>query len=175
MMKKAGVPANVDMTLADVIRDAEIDNTTLDKKTAFIKAKLDAMDEEQLTRFEFFFKSHFRRGRVKEVMVNATRSTTHIITDDMAIVVGSLTKLFVGELVDKAMEVLREEDESYQGGLLPHHVEEAVRRMQREGIIGRTNENDFSFSGNHLRSGRSDDSFFALGNKRKSLDIDEEM
>ena len=168
MIARAGSSANVDMALADVIRDAEIDSLTADKKTAYIKAKLDAMDEEQLTRFEFFFKSHFRRHKIKEILVNATSSTTHAITDDMAIVVGSLTKLFVGELVDEAIEVLREEDEGYQGGLLPHHVEEAMRRMQRDGRIGRTSESDFAFSGNHLR--RPDSTATAIGKKRKKSD-----
>jgi hypothetical protein len=57
------------------------------------------MSDEQLTRFEFFVRSHLPRNHVKELITNAI-GPSYTITDDMAIVVGSLAKLFIGELTE---------------------------------------------------------------------------
>ena len=60
------------------------------------------MSEEQLTRFEFFVRSHFPRNAIKAMLVKSIQGdiTRSDITDEIAIVVGSLTKLFVGELIE---------------------------------------------------------------------------
>ena len=51
--------------LADVIRSAEhTEEATVEKRTKFIKSHLDEMSEEQLTRFEFFIRSHLTRSKV---------------------------------------------------------------------------------------------------------------
>ena len=73
------------------------------------------------------------------------------VGQEMAIVVGSLAKLFVGELIDTGSEVLRDEvqaidamedggtrnggDHERPPGLLPRHITEAVLRMRQEGKI----------------------------------------
>lgn len=51
--------------LADVIRSAELSEATVEKRTKFIKSHLDEMSEEQLTRFEFFIRSHLTRSKVR--------------------------------------------------------------------------------------------------------------
>jgi hypothetical protein len=57
------------------------------------------MTEEQLTRFEFFVRSHLPRNKVKDILSNAL-GPKYNITDEMAIVVSGLAKLFVGELTE---------------------------------------------------------------------------
>jgi hypothetical protein len=57
------------------------------------------MSEEQLTRFEFFVRSHLPRGKVKEILANAL-GPKYTVTDEMAIVVCGLAKLFVGEVTE---------------------------------------------------------------------------
>ena len=57
------------------------------------------MNEEQLTRFEFFVRSHLPRARVKEIL-SRTLGPKFIVTDEMAIVVSGLAKLFVGEITE---------------------------------------------------------------------------
>ena len=64
-----------------------------------IRDRLDCMTVEQLTRFEYFLRSHFTRSKIKEILAE-TIPSQHNISDDLAIVVGSLSKLFVGELVE---------------------------------------------------------------------------
>ena len=57
------------------------------------------MNEEQLTRFEFFVRSHLPRARVKEIL-SRTLGPKFVVTDEMAIVVSGLAKLFVGEITE---------------------------------------------------------------------------
>lgn len=57
------------------------------------------MSEDQLTRFEFFVRSHLPRARVKDIITNAL-GAKYNITDEMAIVVCGLAKLFVGEITE---------------------------------------------------------------------------
>lgn len=63
------------------------------------RQQLDSMSEDQLTRFEFFVRSHLPRARVKDIITNALGGK-HNITDEMAIVVCGLAKLFVGEITE---------------------------------------------------------------------------
>ena len=60
------------------------------------------MNEEQLTRFEFFVRSHLPRNKVKEILSNAM-GPKYNVTDEMAIVVSGLAKLFVGEITEIGM------------------------------------------------------------------------
>jgi len=61
------------------------------------------MDDEQLTRFEFFSRSHFPREKIKDIICCKLGSSASSadVTDEMAIVVGSLAKFYCGELVEK--------------------------------------------------------------------------
>lgn len=65
----------------------------------YSRQQLDNMSEEQLTRFEFFVRSHLPRGKVKEILANAL-GPKYTVTDEMAIVVCGLAKLFVGEVTE---------------------------------------------------------------------------
>ena len=65
------------------------------------RSQLDEMTEDQLTRFEFFVRSHFPKKKIKEIIsAKLASSNSKETTDEMAIVVGSLAKLFCGELID---------------------------------------------------------------------------
>mmetsp|Transcript_40087 Transcript_40087/g.40882 ORF Transcript_40087/g.40882 Transcript_40087/m.40882 type:complete len:261 (-) Transcript_40087:30-812(-) len=79
----------------------------IEKRTKFIRSQLDCMTEDQLTRFEFFFRSHFNRNYVKELLRNSIAERTRKdipVTNEMAIVVCGLSKLFVGELIETAID-----------------------------------------------------------------------
>jgi hypothetical protein len=88
--------------LANEIRNAKESlesEALLQQRTKYIKEKLDAMTEEQLTRFEFFVRSHFPKNRVKEIMSEAL-GPKQLVSDEMVIVASGLAKLFVGELCE---------------------------------------------------------------------------
>jgi hypothetical protein len=60
------------------------------------------MTDEELSRFEFFVRSHFSRKKVKAIMTAflSKQMEGKDITEEMAIAVGGLSKLFVGEVCD---------------------------------------------------------------------------
>ena len=67
------------------------------------------MTDEELTRFEFFIRSHISRQKIKELLskslvasgaVSALTNLKNIVTDEMAIIVGGITKLFIGEIME---------------------------------------------------------------------------
>jgi hypothetical protein len=130
--------------LANEIRAARDEESfDAEAKTKYIKRKLDALSEEQLNRFEFFVRSHLSRGKIKEIL-SKTLGSKYTVTDDMAIVCGGLSKLLVGELIDISVTVMKES--GLENGIQPAHIEEAHRRMQRDGKIGRIPDKAFMFS-----------------------------
>ena len=133
------------MDILEVVHNAGIDKSQVEKRTKFIKDQLDKMSEDQLTRFEFFVRSHLPRSKVKEIICDTlgVKQSSKEITDEMTIVVSSLAKLFCGELMETATEVLKEDTSS--GSVDVQHITEAVRRMQREGRMGDTQEGFFMF------------------------------
>ena len=101
------------------------------------------MSDDELVRFEFFVRSHLPRPKIKDI-IQRTLGSKHVVTDDMAIVCGSLSKLLVGELIDIAASVMKES--GLQTGILPSHIEEAYRRMLRDGKVGRIPDKSHMFS-----------------------------
>jgi hypothetical protein len=61
------------------------------------------MSDEQITRFEFFMRSHLAKTQVKNTMAPLLPQyhTAKDIPDDISICVASLTKLFIGELIEE--------------------------------------------------------------------------
>jgi hypothetical protein len=60
------------------------------------------MNEEQLIRFDFYMRSHFKKNQMKQLISASLQPLFQDaqISDEMAIVVGSLAKLYVGELIE---------------------------------------------------------------------------
>ncbi len=80
------------------------------------------MTNEQLTRFEFFIRSTIPRKKAKVIMNQALNMKDKEVSDEMAIAVCSLTKLFVGEVCDTAAEVMKERGEEADG-IKPQHIQ----------------------------------------------------
>ena len=70
-----------------------------------IKGLYESWTDEQRGRFEFFVRSHFNRQRVRDVMMSVANPRKATITDEMAIIVSGLAKLYVGELVENALKI----------------------------------------------------------------------
>jgi hypothetical protein len=60
------------------------------------------MSDEQLTRFEFFVRSHFSRSSIRSILAKSLQGdlTKNDIPEELGIVVGGLAKLYVGELIE---------------------------------------------------------------------------
>ncbi len=69
---------------------------------------LDTMSEEQLTRFEYYVRSHLSRTKVENI-ISSTLSSINKggqVSSEMSIVVGGLAKLFLGELMETCMSMI---------------------------------------------------------------------
>eukprot|EP01033_Poteriospumella_lacustris_P020839 gene20839-15353_t len=116
---KVEVPIS-ETALKNEIRDATttISSEIKSKQVNRIANFLQDLPDEELLRFEFYVRSHLTRNRVKDVMKEAL--SVKEVDDEMAIIVGGLTKLFIGELCDHAVDVIEETGES--ANIRPDHI-----------------------------------------------------
>ncbi|KAK3809983.1 MAG: hTAFII28-like protein conserved region-domain-containing protein [Benniella sp.] len=92
-----------------------------------LKALLDCFSDEQLQRYEVYRRSVLSRSTVKKLVGTILNQQ---VTQTMAFVVAGFCKVFVGEMVEKAREVM--EDWGETGPIRPEHLREAQRRYKKE-------------------------------------------
>uniref|UniRef100_A0A7S4ETP4 Transcription initiation factor TFIID subunit 11 n=1 Tax=Chrysotila carterae TaxID=13221 RepID=A0A7S4ETP4_CHRCT len=85
--------------------------------------------EEQIARFEQYKRSKFPRAAMKKLMTDVVGTST----ERCAIVLASIAKMFVGEIVETAVEAMSKAGES--GPLQPHHLRAAYRQARRAGTV----------------------------------------
>ena len=92
--------------LAEAVRGSRPDERATQTRMAFLRQRLLAMTDRERTRFEFFMRSHLHRLDVAAVLSEALPESA--ITEEMSIVAGSLAKLFVGEVMQTALGIMKE-------------------------------------------------------------------
>ncbi|CAB4428656.1 unnamed protein product [Rhizophagus irregularis] len=92
-----------------------------------LKMLLDNFSEEQLKRYEVYRRSALSKPNVKRMV---GQILGHPCSHNMSIVVAGFAKVFVGEIVEKALDVRQEWGET--GSLSPEHLREAYRRYKKE-------------------------------------------
>ena len=85
--------------------------------------------EEQLERFEQYKRSKLPRAAMRKLMQDVVGSST----ERCAIILSSLAKSYVGELVETAREAATKAGE--EGPLQPRHLRAAQRAAQRNGTV----------------------------------------
>lgn len=86
---------------------------------------------EQLDRYSAFRRSKFTRQVVKNVIAEVTGK---VPTDPIAVAVAGLAKMFIGEIVEEALELrdaLHEQNKPVQ----PHHIKSAFINLKNDGKL----------------------------------------
>lgn len=119
----------------DDLDDIEVDDEEemkrrIERSRENMKHLIQNFSDAQLQRYETFRRAGFQRGAMKKVL---HQILGHSINPNSIIVCSGVAKVFVGELVEMAREVLLEWGD--EGPLLPSHIREAHRRMKMKGMI----------------------------------------
>lgn len=94
-------------------------------------ALLKTLHDKELDRYEAFRRSSLSRGKMRKLLMSISGQT--INDEKVLIVVCSLAKMFVGELIEEAREMATME--AYEGPLLRAHIHHAYSLMEGEGHV----------------------------------------
>ncbi|KAJ8331228.1 hypothetical protein BDV3_002432 [Batrachochytrium dendrobatidis] len=91
------------------------------------KALLDTFNPEQLQRYEVYRRAHLPKSSMRKYLQNIVGG---IVPASVGIIVGGCGKLFVGEIVEEALNYMEEIGEPENIPIRPDHLREAFRRYR---------------------------------------------
>ncbi|KAL7319251.1 transcription initiation factor TFIID subunit 11 [Mucor circinelloides] len=101
----------------------------MEKAKEDMKVLLENFSDDQLQRYEGYRRSALNRTNVKRLVSQVLNQQC---SQTMAFVVAGFSKVYVGEIVEKAKEIMEEWGDS--GAIRPEHLREAHRRYKRDKV-----------------------------------------
>ncbi|KAI9485821.1 MAG: hTAFII28-like protein conserved region-domain-containing protein [Benjaminiella poitrasii] len=99
----------------------------MEKAKEDMKVLLENFSDDQLQRYEGYRRSALNRTNVKRLVSQVLNQQC---SQTMAFVVAGFSKVYIGEIVEKAKEIMEEWGD--QGAIRPEHLREAHRRYKKE-------------------------------------------
>ncbi|KAI9033984.1 hTAFII28-like protein conserved region-domain-containing protein [Phycomyces nitens] len=101
----------------------------MEKAKEDMKVLLENFTGDQLHRYEGYRRSALNRTNVKRLVSQVLNQQC---SQTMAFVVAGFSKVYVGEIIEKAREVM--EEWGHSGAIRPEHLREAHRRYKKERV-----------------------------------------
>lgn len=98
----------------------------------FVIDKVNEFGPSMLKRYESYRRSDLRIGKIKKVCA-VVNPALQKVSEPYVIALKGLAKVFVGEVVETALEVRKQLGD--KGPLRPKHLREAYRRLRRDGAV----------------------------------------
>ncbi|KAG9508758.1 Transcription initiation factor TFIID subunit 11, partial [Fragariocoptes setiger] len=100
-------------------------NLEIDNNDEKMRILVSNFTEDQLNRYEMYRRSAFPKASIKRLMQSIAGCP---VSQNVVIAMSGMAKVFVGELVEEALEVMNRKGES--GPIQPKHLREAHRHVK---------------------------------------------